>query len=167
MPFASPPERRASRVPPQLSKARGGRRPGAGAPRGNLNGLKSGKYSRQVRAFRLALQAVPRTAETIRRLDAIGDNRRALLAVALHHYADLLLLGALSLPKGQSTDPSKIDTLQLRKIIAAADPNHAIKAHTPEAIELRTSSLELHSAKLVFPSIAPYHVTIPRQGALS
>ena len=38
---------------------RGGPRPGAGAPRGNLNALKTGTYSKQLRAAIGALLAVP------------------------------------------------------------------------------------------------------------
>jgi hypothetical protein len=30
---------------------RGGRRPGAGAPKGNLNGLRHGRYSRRIRGL--------------------------------------------------------------------------------------------------------------------
>jgi uncharacterized protein YjcR len=40
---------------------RGGPRPGAGAPRGNLNALKTGAYSRQLPAAIGALLAVPAT----------------------------------------------------------------------------------------------------------
>jgi hypothetical protein len=40
---------------------RGGPRPGAGAPRGNLNALKTGAHSRQMRAAIGALLAVPET----------------------------------------------------------------------------------------------------------
>ena len=40
---------------------RGGPRPGAGAPRGNLNALKTGAHSKQLRAAIGALLAVPET----------------------------------------------------------------------------------------------------------
>jgi len=40
---------------------RGGPRPGAGAPRGNLNALKTGAHSKQLRAAIGALLAVPQT----------------------------------------------------------------------------------------------------------
>ena len=121
-------------------RPKGGRRPGAGAPRGNLNALKSGRYSRQVRALKLALQAVPLTAEVLRRFHAARDGRHQLLARALHHYADLLLLPtldtalsvpkepALSVPKGQSTDlqeksPEQIAVLRkIAKAIKQSDP---------------------------------------------
>jgi uncharacterized protein YjcR len=40
---------------------RGGPRPGAGAPKGNLNALKTGAHSKQLRAAIGALMAVPQT----------------------------------------------------------------------------------------------------------
>lgn len=39
----------------------GGRRPGAGAPKGNLNALKHGRFSRYQQAFIEALMQVPQT----------------------------------------------------------------------------------------------------------
>ena len=38
---------------------RGGKRPGAGAPRGNLNAVKSGRYSRRLRAIARGLGSIP------------------------------------------------------------------------------------------------------------
>ena len=38
---------------------RGGKRPGAGAPRGNLNALKSGRHSTQLRALADTLASIP------------------------------------------------------------------------------------------------------------
>lgn len=46
-------------------RPRGGRRPGAGAPRGNLNALKSGRYSKRLAALRAALDAMPLTADVL------------------------------------------------------------------------------------------------------
>ncbi len=70
---------------------RGGRRPGAGAPKGNMNALKSGRYSKQMKALRLALQAMPATSDVVRRFDAAGTEKRTMLARALQHYAELLI----------------------------------------------------------------------------
>ena len=50
---------------PDNPKPRGGRRPGAGAPKGNLNALKSGQYSMRLKALELALTAMPRTTDTL------------------------------------------------------------------------------------------------------
>lgn len=38
---------------------RGGRRPGAGAPKGNVNGIKTGRYSHRFFAAALMIAAVP------------------------------------------------------------------------------------------------------------
>ena len=38
---------------------RGGKRPGAGAPRGNLNAVKSGRYSQRLKALADSLAKVP------------------------------------------------------------------------------------------------------------
>ena len=40
----------------------GGRRPGAGAPRGNMNAVKSGRYSKRLRTLAKALAGVPEVA---------------------------------------------------------------------------------------------------------
>ena len=52
---------------------RGGFRPGSGAPRGNLNGLKSGRYSAQVKA---AIHAMLSRDELRPMLVAIFEKRR-------------------------------------------------------------------------------------------
>jgi hypothetical protein len=54
---------------PQPSRSRhGGRRPGAGAPRGNFNGFKHGGYSRRYRALIGALIDAPDRAAIMRAL---------------------------------------------------------------------------------------------------
>ena len=53
---------------------RGGRRPGAGAPKGNLNALKTGAYSRQLGAAIGALLSVPQTRAVM--LALIDQKRR-------------------------------------------------------------------------------------------
>jgi len=52
----------------------GGRRPGAGAPKGNLNALKHGRYSRYQSAVIEALLQVPETREV---MIAISKRQRA------------------------------------------------------------------------------------------
>ena len=47
---------------------RGGRRPGAGAPKGNLNALKHGSYSRQFAQLGALLAASPAARESLLRL---------------------------------------------------------------------------------------------------
>jgi hypothetical protein len=53
---------------------RGGRRPGAGAPRGNLNALRTGAYSKQLSAAIGALLSVPQTRRVM--LALIEEKRR-------------------------------------------------------------------------------------------
>ena len=103
---------------------RGGKRSGAGAPRGNLNGLKSGRYSKQVQALKLALRAVPRTAELLSALDAASDQKRVLFARALQHYAELLLLNPQAI---QSMDLANPDPVQIRRLLGIDESNQAIK----------------------------------------
>jgi hypothetical protein len=49
-------------------RQRGGRRPGAGAPRGNLNALKHGETSRQIEQLGFALSLIPETRKALIRL---------------------------------------------------------------------------------------------------
>ena len=51
-----------------IKRGRGGRRPGAGAPHGNLNALKHGRDSAYVQALLQALAAHPATREALIRL---------------------------------------------------------------------------------------------------
>ncbi len=95
---------------------RGGRRPGAGAPKGNLNALKSGRYSKQMKALRLALQAMPATSDVVRRFDAAGSGKRAILARALQHYAELLVAEPLVLA-------NIVDLLEQTNITLQNDPS--------------------------------------------
>jgi hypothetical protein len=78
--------------PTPTPKARGGRRPGAGAPAYNLNAFRTGAYSRQAEVSTLILAAYPelRTIlkagslregheETLRRQNAVRAAYRAIL----------------------------------------------------------------------------------------
>lgn len=47
---------------------RGGKRPGAGAPKGNLNALKAGLYSRRVRRGLLMIALLPEVQDVLRAL---------------------------------------------------------------------------------------------------
>ena len=97
------------------SKKRGGKRPGAGAPKGNLNAFKSGRYSKQMRALRLALRAMPATSDVVRRFDAAGSGKRAILAAALQHYAELLVSEPLVLA-------NIVDLLEQTNLTVQNDP---------------------------------------------
>ena len=50
---------------PKPKNGWGGRRPGAGAPKGNLNGLKHGMRSRQISELGAAVNASPRLTYTL------------------------------------------------------------------------------------------------------
>ena len=52
---------------------RGGRRPGAGAPKGNFNGLKGGAYSRRMRFALATLLSVPEYRQVVRLLHTAGE----------------------------------------------------------------------------------------------
>ena len=75
---------------------RGGRRPGAGAPKGNLNALKTGARSRQLRAVLAALLIEPHTRHVMLQLARRHhlqreEFRQTIIAVAKllndHHLA--------------------------------------------------------------------------------
>ena len=114
---------------------RGGRRPGAGAPKGNLKARKSGRHSKQVKALKLALRTVPRTASLLTTLEEAGDRKRALFARALHHIAELivaepeLLQGLSGEAAGaiQSLDPADLGIDQIRELLKNSEFNQSIK----------------------------------------
>ncbi len=58
-------------------KPRGGRRPGAGAPRGNLNALKHGRRSRQFAAIGAILSADPTVRDSLLALARRHDDKNA------------------------------------------------------------------------------------------
>ncbi len=81
---------------------RGGRRPGAGAPKGNLNALKHGENSRQLQQLALALSLVPDARKALARL-ARRQRRREARArtVAVTLLANLLRASLLTLEDNQ------------------------------------------------------------------
>ncbi len=69
---------------------RGGKRPGAGAPKGNLNALRSGARSQQVKAVLIALLTVPETRRVLLHFSRMEQRRLQLLQKAVNRYARLL-----------------------------------------------------------------------------
>ncbi|MBI2171151.1 MAG: hypothetical protein HYU30_03905 [Chloroflexi bacterium] len=59
-----------------LPKKHGGRRPGAGAPKGNINALRHGRSSPRFQAYALNLLAVPEFAELLLYMMARKGRRR-------------------------------------------------------------------------------------------
>jgi nucleoid-associated protein YgaU len=57
-------------------KKRGGKRPGAGAPKGNLNALKHGRRSRQFAEIGALIAEVPGVGQSLRALAGRRDTRR-------------------------------------------------------------------------------------------
>jgi DNA-binding IscR family transcriptional regulator len=73
---------------------RGGRRPGAGAPKGNFNGLKHGRRSRQMADFAAYLARNPKISAIIAnhaRRQGIQEQRTEKLAS--HLLANILIQG--------------------------------------------------------------------------
>jgi len=56
---------------------RGGRRPGAGAPRGNMNALKTGAYSKQFALLGRLLAADPKVRVALLAIGARADRKQA------------------------------------------------------------------------------------------
>ena len=62
---------------------RGGRRPGAGAPKGNLNAVKTGRYSKRLRTVARALSSIPELSDfflEFQRRQRRGNRRAARIA---------------------------------------------------------------------------------------
>ena len=111
-PAPSPP---ASSIKRPASK-RGGRRPGAGAPKGNMNALKSGRYSTRVRALRGAMEALPLTTDVLVQLTGRERRKMELLAYGLQYYAEILFLIA----RGGSIED--LDNIRVRNRVISAIP---------------------------------------------
>ncbi|MGB2695969.1 MAG: hypothetical protein WBD55_12405 [Dehalococcoidia bacterium] len=109
--------------PPRAPK-RGGRRPGAGAPKGNLNALKSGRYSKRLKGLRAALTAMPMTADALVQMTGRDRRRMEMLAYGLQSYAELLLLIA----SGKSIDDLAQPQLRKRALYAIPIKQSAISA---------------------------------------
>ena len=72
--------------PPSIARSAGrtwgGRRPGAGAPRGNTNALKTGEFSVRHRRFIQALASIPEIRETLFKLAAHQRRKERLSQLA-------------------------------------------------------------------------------------
>ena len=106
---------------------RGGRRPGAGAPRGNLNALKNGTRSRHLRTLIIALMAFPQTRAALLHLRAKGaptcnnaqQRRLDRLQRAVNQYARLLRL------------PSRDRTIKSIQVKQTRSANHSSRTIKP------------------------------------
>lgn len=111
---------------PRTSK-RGGRRPGAGAPKGNLNALKTGRYSKRLAGLRAALTAMPATADLLAQMTGRDRRKMEMLAHGLQSYAEMLLLMA----RGDSIEGLSEPRLRKRALYAIPIKQSAI-AKGPE-----------------------------------
>lgn len=79
---------------PSAANRRGGRRPGAGAPKGNLNALKHGAYSRRFAHLGALVASSPAACEALLRLvERHQQRRRAADEVAAHILAQIIARG--------------------------------------------------------------------------
>ncbi len=101
---------------------RGGRRPGAGAPKGNLNALKNGSRSKQLRTLIIALMAFPQTRNALLHFSRIEQRRRVRLQEAINEYARLL-----QLPSRERT----IKSIQTKGNPTATGSSETIKPGSP------------------------------------
>lgn len=124
---------------------RGGRRPGAGAPRGNLNALKHGVHSNQLKALTLALAQLPVFRRYLQRLAARRATQRRELATAVQVLASWLLYqralekgSTVRLPSPRRRITKRGARLLARAIIQAPDDlgettKQVIRAHNRQA----------------------------------
>ena len=98
-------------TPRRSPMPRGGRRPGAGAPKGNYNAFKHGRNSRRMRELAAILALVPHTRRPVE-----GDPQEARLASALALSA---FMDRLSLHSLQLTDPAM---QKLHRTVKALQP---------------------------------------------
>ncbi len=114
---------RPSTPDPRPARRRGGRRTGAGAPKGNLNALKTGRYSKRLTALRAALEAMPKTAGLLAKATARDRRKMEMLAYGLQSYAEILLLIAA----GGSIDDLAEPQLRKRALYAIPIKQSAIE----------------------------------------
>ncbi len=83
---------------------RGGRRPGADAPKGNMNALKSGRYSPRFNAVRTALSQHPEIQAYLAALRRQQPRTKRMAAAEMH----TALLEVMSVPPLGATPSSPI-----------------------------------------------------------
>ena len=135
------------------ARRRGGKRPGAGAPKGNLNALKHGLRSQQVRSLSLALAQIPLFRRYLHRL---ACRRHQTTAATLALAAWLRHLHALHTPgpRGPLPPPPPLNYRAVR-LLARHLAHQTIKqqglAPIREAPKTRTSVRQSNAAPGVPP----------------
>ncbi len=120
------------RACPEPSR-RGGRRPGAGAPRGNLNALKHGRDSAYVQTLIQALAAHPTTREALirlaRRQRAHKRQAERTAALVLYRLLDRTLISLRNnLTEAQAADTDRVLNTILQGNDQTADTNRRIQS---------------------------------------
>ena len=70
---------------------RGGKRPGVGAPKGNLNAVKTGQYSVRLRAIARALSDVPQVRDLLMETERLQNKQqRKAQCLALRALQDIV-----------------------------------------------------------------------------
>ncbi len=85
------------------ARKRGGRRPGAGAPRGNLNALKHGRRSRQFATIGAILSADPRLRDTLLALARRHDDKNARAQEVAGDLLARLIIHAREVAQGKAS----------------------------------------------------------------
>ena len=90
--------------------------------RSNLNALKSGRYSKRLKALSAALDAMPLTADVLAKMTGRDRRKMEMLAHGLQSYAEMLLLIA----RGGSIDDLAVPQLRKRALYAIPIKQSAI-----------------------------------------
>ena len=109
---------------------RGGPRPGAGAPRGNLNALKHGNASRQLKQVSDILAVLPRPTQTpANRNPRVSKRRKGARMLAAH-----LLLSVLERAPSGSKYRNGPEVHRLRELLNAAPLAGPVNNSPPESL---------------------------------
>ena len=146
----------------------GGRRPGAGAPKGNMNALKSGRYSPRFNAVRAALSQVPEVQAYLDALRRQQLRTKRMTEGALHAALLEVLQGAPSRnnpllahlrktppgPPGPARDPDRSQSKEdhptasaralPRETIAVSPPGRLQKTTKKRRTILQRESIKWH-----------------------
>jgi len=80
---------------------RGGRRPGAGAPKGNLNALKHGRHSKQFAALGALVVTNPTVREALLAWGVRHDLKNQKIEDLAGHFFDRLMIHARDIAEGK------------------------------------------------------------------
>jgi hypothetical protein len=84
---------------------RGGKRPGAGAPKGNLNALKHGRHSAQLQQLAVTLALLPHVRDTFIKVARRRRRQHSAAAKAGHHLLTQFLRACLVGLQDNQPDP--------------------------------------------------------------